>query len=288
MIFKIIFLGLSSFLTILMLILLIVGKKYEVLIDGLKSRDYPLKSFYIVGYALEKVIRLQGDFRARFVRTLSVIEDNPYSDYYAHLKWAQFLSFSFIAVTWGAAVASFLSGPATVFIFAMFLIVVAGVYYWFIARFSEMVDTRRKACEAEFPNMVAKLALLMNSGMVLREAWKLIAYGGNGELYKLMCKSCEDMDNGASDKEAISKFSIRVDSQDIKKFTSSMLQALDKGNSEIADFFLKQNEELWKHKRQLALQEGEIIAGKLVIPLGITFGGIILIIIVAVFQSFSL
>lgn len=135
--------------------------------------------------------------------------------------------------------------------------------------------------------MVSKLALLINSGMVLREAWHVTAYGKEGTLYTLMKQACEDMENGESDIGAIYKFGITSDSASIKKFTSAMIQGMQKGNSELADFMVSQTSELWAHKRQMALQQGEVAAGKLIIPLGITFAGIIMIIVSAAMQSMS-
>ena len=135
--------------------------------------------------------------------------------------------------------------------------------------------------------MVSKLSLLLTSGMVLREAWYVVAQGKDGPLYDLMKKSCIEMDNGASDYSAIQKFGVLCDTPEIKKFTSAMLQSAEKGNRELTTFLIAQITELWAHKRQVALQKGEIAAGKLIIPLGLMFGGIILIIVAGVMQSMS-
>lgn len=64
--------------------------------------------------------------------------------------------------------------------------------------------------------MVSKLALFNNSGMVLREAWRVTAYGKEGTLYTLMKQACEDMENGESDIGAIYKFGVTSDSASIK------------------------------------------------------------------------
>lgn len=111
--------------------------------------------------------------------------------------------------------------------------------------------------------------------------------GKNGELYNLMRKACEYMRNGDSDAVAIHKFGILSDSPEIKKFSSSMIQGMEKGNSELAEFLMGQASEQLAHKRQLALQQGEKAAGKLIIPLGITFFGIIMIIISAAMQGLN-
>jgi len=156
-----------------------------------------------------------------------------------------------------------------------------------MSKMKETVQARKDACEMEFPNMVSKLSLLINSGMILREAWELVAYGKEGELYDLMRTSCDYMRNGDSDSVAIHKFGMLSDSAEIKKFSSLMIQGLEKGNRELVDFLVGQASEYLAHKRQLALQQGEKAAGKLIIPLGITFVGIILIIIAAAMQGLS-
>lgn len=78
-----------------------------------------------------------------------------------------------------------------------------------------------------------------------------------------------------------------TDSADIKKFTGNVIQGIDKGSKELSDMLLAQTEELLNHKRQSALQKGEVAAGKLIIPLGITFAGIIMIIVSAAMQTMT-
>ena len=135
--------------------------------------------------------------------------------------------------------------------------------------------------------MVSKLSLLINSGMVLREAWYFIAESKKGPLYDLMKETCEFMNNGESDQSAINKFGILSDSREIKKFTSSLIQSLEKGNSDLVDFMLSQVTEQLEHKRQIMLQKGEVAAGKLIVPIGIMFAGVIMIIMAAALQNMS-
>ena len=163
----------------------------------------------------------------------------------------------------------------------------AAIWNICVSKMKETVTARREDCEDEFPNMVAKLCLLINSGMILHEAWQVVAYGKEGTLYDLMRSACEDMENGTSDRDAIYKFGVLTDSSDIKKFTGNVISGIEKGPKELADMLLAQTSELWTHKRQVSLQKGEIAAGKLVIPLGITFAGIILIIVSGAMQSMS-
>lgn len=289
MVISLILLVLASFSTILFIFHLIRGKEYASLVENLDSEEYFLKDLYIVGFSLNntKLFRLRGKLERDLKKNSKLVWDNIYYEYYANLAWAQFLSLSLLILSVGLIFSSLIGGEAALLMLGVAVLFVMAIWNLSMSKMKEAVAKRRDACVLEFPNMVSKLSLLINSGMVLREAWYLVANGKDGALYELMRKACEFMENGESDIAAIHKFGVLSDSIEIKKFTSAMVQGMEKGNSELADFLVSQASELWAHKRQLALQQGEIAAGKLIIPLGITFAGIIMIIVSAAMQSMS-
>lgn len=289
MILKIILLVLASALTILFIVHLAKGKQYAALVENLDSSEYFLKELYIVGFSLSatKMFRLRGKLESDLKKNAKLVWDNIYYEYYANLAWAQFLTLALLVLCIGLTLSSLAGGQASLLLLGIIALFVMAIWNLSMSKMKEAVTRRRDECVYEFPNMVSKLSLLINSGMVLREAWYLIANGKKGPLYDLMKKACENMDNGDSDIVAIHKFGVLSDSIEIKKFTSAMVQGIEKGSSELADFLVSQASELWAHKRQLALQKGEIAAGKLIIPLGLMFGGIIMIIVAAAMQSMS-
>ena len=279
----------ASIITVIIIVGLIKGKEYISLVENLDSSEYFMKDFYIIGFYLNntRLFRLRGKLERNLKSQARLVWDNIYYEYYANLAWAQFLSIALVALAIGFTFCSLLNSSASLLILGIVLISVMALWNVSISKIKETIQKRREECEYEFPNMVSKLSLLINSGMVLREAWYVVADGKEGTLYDLMKKACENMENGDSEQEAIHKFGILSDSPLIKKFTSAMIQGLEKGNSELVDFLVSQASELWAHKRQLALQKGEIAAGKLVIPLGLMFGGVIMIIVAAAMQSMS-
>lgn len=289
MIISLILLVLASFSTILFIVHLIKGKQYASLVENLDSEEYFLKDLYIVGFSLSntKLFKLRGKLERDLKKSSKLVWDNIYYEYYANLAWAQFLSLALLILSAGLTFSSLIGGEAGLMMLGVAILFVMAIWNLSMSKMKEAVAKRRDACVLEFPNMVSKLSLLINSGMVLREAWYLVANGKEGVLYDLMKKACEFMENGESDVAAIHKFGVLSDSIEIKKFTSAMVQGMEKGNSELADFLVSQASELWAHKRQLALQNGEIAAGKLIIPLGLTFAGIIMIIVSAAMQSMS-
>ena len=280
---------LASITTVLFLVNLARGKQYGYMVESLDGGEYFLKELYVVGFSLNdgKIFKLRGKMERNLKKQAKLLWGDRYYEYYENLAWAQFLSLTLLVVSVGFSLSGFLKTEQLPILLILVLLFVAAFWNLSLSRMKEKVQQRREACEAEFPNMVSKLALLINSGMVLREAWRVTAYGKEGTLYKLMKQACEDMENGESDVGAIYKFGVTSDSASIKKFTSAMIQGMQKGNSELADFMVSQTSELWAHKRQMALQQGEVAAGKLIIPLGITFAGIIMIIVSAAMQSMS-
>lgn len=280
---------LASITTVLFLVNLARGKQYGYMVESLDGGEYFLKELYVVGFSLNdgKIFKLRGKMERNLKKQAKLLWGDRYYEYYANLAWAQFLSLTLLVVSVGFSLSGFLKTEQLPILLILVLLFVAAFWNLSLSRMKEKVQQRREACEAEFPNMVSKLALLINSGMVLREAWRVTAYGKEGTLYTLMKQACEDMENGESDIGAIYKFGVTSDSASIKKFTSAMIQGMKKGNSELADFMVSQTSELWAHKRQMALQQGEVAAGKLIIPLGITFAGIIMIIVSAAMQSMS-
>lgn len=279
----------ASVCTLLFIFFLLRSKEYEYLVENLDDETYFLKDLYVVGFAMSetKLFALRGKVDQDLKKASKLVWDNMYYEYYADLAWAQFLTLTMIVLCLGLSFAALLGGEASFMALGIIVLFVMAVWNICMSNMKEAVEKRRDECMLEFPNMVSKLSLLISSGMTLRDAWFLVAYGKDGTLYDLMKKSCEGMNSGDSEVAAIYKFGVLSDSPEIKKFSSAMAQTVMKGNTDLAEFLMSQASELWAHKRQLALQKGEVAAGKLIIPLGLMFAGIILIIVAAAMQSMS-
>lgn len=265
------------------------SKNYEYLSEGLDNKEYPLNEIYSIGYAISAIemFRLRGKLREKLVKNAKLLHQNVYVEYYVELAWAQFLSCSLFFSCIFLLFAGLMPREMVSICFILIILIIAVFWNMFLSKMGEQIQKRREACMIEFPDMVLKLSLLIGSGMVLREAWKLIAYGKDGELYQLMRVCCDDMENGASDADAVYQFGVLTDADVIKKFTGIIVQELEKGSGELENILSSQSSELWAHKRQMLLQKGEKAAGKLIIPVGITFGGIILVIMVAAMSGLS-
>lgn len=271
---RFIYLLLGSVFAVLLVIKLLSGKKFIYLGENLDSGEFPLKSIYIVGFSWSetKLLMLKGKLREMLIGQARLLYDARYGEYYANVVWAQFLSFFHLCLTFGFLMAG-ITDSALMLVIGVAVGAVFGFY--FINRMNDLLKKREAECTAELPEIVATMALLINAGMMLRNAWHTIAYSKEGVIYELMRQSCTDMENGMSDVDAIHKFGRLANSAEVRKFTSAMSQSIERSGEELNDFLGKQSIEMWTLKKQLMLQKGEAAASKLLAPTAMLFIAII-------------
>ena len=96
------------------------------------------------------------------------------------------------------------------------------------------------------------------------------------------------MENGKSDIDAIYEFGVLTNSDDIRKFTSALIQSIERGGGNLPMFLANQSSELWIRRKQIMLQKVETAASALLMPISLMLVGVMLIVISAAMQSFSL
>ena len=67
-----------------------------------------------------------------------------------------------------------------------------------------------------------------------------------------------------------------------------MIQNLQKGSAEVADFLRDMSKEAWEEKKNFVKRKGETASAKLVFPIGLIFVGVLIIIIVPMFGALGL
>lgn len=275
---RIIFLVLGSILTALFVIKSNAGKKYVNMLESLDPAEYPLNSLYGIGFAWNEmpVFSLKGKMRETLISQAKLIYDPKYAEYYATVTWAQMITFIHLGLALGLVLAGLLNH----ILMLLIGLVIAGVFgFAAINRMSDVLKTREQECTAELPEIVSTMALLINAGMMLRDAWRLISEKKEGIPYELMRNSCIDMDNGMSEIDAIHKYGIMSNSAETRKFTSALAQSIERGGAELSDFLGRQSVEMWSLKKQTMLQKGEAAATKLLLPTVLLFVAIIAVVL---------
>jgi Flp pilus assembly protein TadB len=262
-----------------------IGLKNANLFDKLPAEDYPLKELYFVGFALLKCVKKEyktaKDRRLR--RQLSVIYQEKYAEFYLRAVYCKQISMSLLVLAFAAPMYCIAQGSMIAF---TAVIAGAGVtFYYYGETTVSKISKRSEDMLIEFPNVASKLALLINSGMILREAWERVAKSGKGILYQEMRRSIILMRNGWSETDALFSFGQRCMVPEIKKFTSTLIQGAKKGNRELAMIMTRQSKEVWELKRQFVRRQGEMANNKLMIPIFLTFIGILIMVIVPIFSN---
>ena len=111
------------------------------------------------------------------------------------------------------------------------------------------------------------------------------AYGGERVLYKEMQVTVQEMKNGISELDAYRNFADRCSVKQIRRFASTMIQNMQKGNAEISYFLKEMSDEMWEEKKHLVKRKGEAANSKLLIPTAMIFIGILIMIMVPAFLS---
>lgn len=130
------------------------------------------------------------------------------------------------------------------------------------------------------------MVLLINAGMPLRDTLKKVSEGKEDIcLYKEIHILLNDINNSMSELEAIKAFSDRCNILEIKKFSTTVLQNLEKGSEGLGGILAEMSNTIWMERSNKVRQMGEAASSKLMIPIMIIFIGILLMVMVPIFSS---
>lgn len=276
--------GLGATSLVVWLIFYLMGLKHNAMFEVLEEKEFPFKEIYGLGYAVLELFKYsyksKGDRKVR--QQLDVLYGSKYCEYYLRVIRAQQLTLSLTVLVLAFAFYGLTGELVACGVGLMFAFL---AYYYFGTAAEKKILKRSEELLHDFSEVVSKLALLTNAGMILREAWQEVAFGGKGVIYTEMQTAVNDMNNGVAEVDAIYNFGTRCIIPEIKKFTSTIIQGMTKGNSELTAMLQEQSKEVWQLKKQLVRREGEKAASKLLIPICIMFIGILIMILIPIFTN---
>ncbi len=276
--------GIGCVYLILWLILFFLSSKHNDLFVSLDEKEYPLKELYSMGYTVTEMLSFKyKSKRDRKLRTeLAVLYEAKFVEYYLRVIYSQSITFGLLILLFGFI----LYGLSREIIILILCIVMSLVsVYYFLTLSEKKIQKRSDELLNDFSEIVSKLALLVNAGMIMREAWNEVAYASDTTIYQEMRRSCDDMENGVSEAEAIRRFGVRCIIPEIKKFASTIIQGLEKGNKDLSIMLQAQSNEIWDMKQQRINRAGAKANTKLMIPMFIMFIGILIMIIIPIFTN---
>ncbi len=290
MVLNIIFLSLSLIVGFSFVLLLLTSGEFQELITPLDKKKFMMPEIYGVGFKVAKILKLEYKGReARQTRdNIVILYGERYADYYLRVLYAQKISIVYFVFAVICALSALAEGTDKLLLFGLGVVVCGVLYYYFTTLPASQVKKRSERFLNEFPNAVSTIALLVNSGMILREAWREVSLSDDTELYIEMRKVNEEIDNGTSEIDALYNFANRCVTPEIKKFTSFIVQGLEKGSKDLANALSNQTREMWELKKQNTLRQGELASSKLMIPLMVMFVGILIMIMGPIMTNLGL
>ena len=270
------------------IILLLKGsKKHQDMIKPLESNKYLLKSLYPVGMEILEMVKYSyntGLDKKRKAQA-KIVYGEHFGEYYYRINVAEKVTYLSICITVTPLLGPLLGNPAL----CLFGLFAAGIaYYYADSKITDVMEDREVTITRDFPDMVSKMALLINAGMITREAWEEISLTGEGVLYEEMKATTLDMQNGMSEIDAYIFFGNRCGVPFVKKFISMLVQNLSKGNKELVEFLKSESALCWEEKKHLVRRQGEAAANKLMIPLGMILIGIFVMILVPIVSKMGI
>ncbi|PKM51590.1 MAG: hypothetical protein CVV02_06560 [Firmicutes bacterium HGW-Firmicutes-7] len=189
------------------------------------------------------------------------------------------------------AVAKWYDGEKKVGSLSIILIGLCISYIFFLLKRYELktsVKKREEELLRAFPGCINKFALLMNAGLTFGRAWEKITKDylrikeRSGEsilLYEEMLMTLEDLKKGVSELKAYESFGHRCKIPEILRFTAIIMQNIKKGSHLLIGAMQQQSKEAMSMREDLARKKGEKASTKLVLPMGIMFMAILIIVI---------
>ena len=283
----IVILGIGCVLLICWLALFFYGRKFDGMFATLDEKEFPLCQMYSTGYAFweltGKTYKNKTDRKVR--QQIEILYGKKYTEFYLRVVYAQKMTFTMLLAILSCI---FYGMTQDLMTMAVLLLFAGASYYYFGSNIDKKIGKRSEAMMGDFADALSALALLTNAGMVLREAWETVAFSGQRTLYQEMQLTLDDMKNGVSDMEAMRRFGNRCVVPEIRKFSATVIQGLEKGSGDLPAMLTQQSREVWDLRKQEVRRQGEKAASKLIAPMAVMFIGILVMVIVPVFANLGM
>ncbi len=283
--FQLILLTLATPFTLIWIYLAIAGgKKYQKYTDSSFAKEFQMSELLCVGFSVMRILHISTKTRSAQakIREIAEIKGKKYAEYYYYMLLGAKTTYIYTIIIFVILLSALADSKSLLFLG----LVMGGLLILYLdLTLQDKLTARRQEIVLDLPQVLSKLTLLVNSGMVLRDAWKKVSITGERALYQEMQNANLEMENGVMEIDAYRNFAERCNVKEVRKFTSLIIQNLNKGNEELAYFMKDLSDEMWEVKKNEVKQKGEKANSKLLLPMMMIFIGILLMVMVPVMQQ---
>lgn len=165
------------------------------------------------------------------------------------------------------------------------------------SRQQELKKQRAHLLELEYPEIVSKVALLLGAGMTVQGAVRKIAFAYEQKKQQLkermpaydeLLTTCREIENGMGEGAAYERLGDRCESADYRKLGNMLAQNLKKGNCSIVTLLEQEAERAFEERKAVAKRYGEEAGTKLLFPMMLMLGLVIVVLVVPAVLAFQI
>ena len=265
-------------------------KKYQAFVDALDKKEYGLKDFFPLGFALMDLIHYQynANFDRRLRRQLRELYPEEFVEFYLRVTYAQAASTGLLGLVLGTLFFGAMDGDITMLLFGVAL---AGILVWVTFNgITQKIEERHSAITLELPELTNQILILSGAGLTIKGALKKIAneMPADGPLYTALKKAVEKMELGTTDEEALDELTLTCNIPEVRRFVSVILMNVDRGGSEVLVALNEIGKELWDARRATAQRIAEETSTKLLFPMMLMLLAVILLVSAPAVMSMSI
>lgn len=225
--------GIGTFFILFWLFLYIKYRNaYDQVIDAIDKKKFMFGEIYFIGFGFITLfhINIKTERGSKKIKEISEIYGRKYAEFYHYVitggSISYFLTLLPMGFCLGAIANNVMLGVLGVVASALLLEYMSG-------EIKKNVNERREDILEDLPQMLSKFTLLINAGLIVRDAWFKVAYANDKPIYKEMQEACVEMNNGVPVREAVFHFADRCSVAEVRKFANSVNQNMEKGGSDL-------------------------------------------------------
>ena len=161
-------------------------------------------------------------------------------------------------------------------------------------------EKRNARLLAEYPQMLSQMALLLGAGMTVNRAWERIVVSyenrcatqtGIGQeipVYEEMRITYHQIKDGIGERLAYEQFGDRIRLQVYRRLATLLVQNLRKGTVGLSKLLEKEMQDAFEEQENFAKKKGEELQTKLLLPMMLMLGLVIVIIMIPAIANFQM
>lgn len=169
------------------------------------------------------------------------------------------------------------------------------IYFGTDRDLKKQVEDRNEQLKLDYPEIVSALALLIGAGMTVPNAWQRVAKdyrakkqetGRTRYAYEEMLLTVYEMESGAAQTNAYERFGRRCRVQEYNRLATMLSQNVRKGATNLAVLLREEAAHAFEERKHSARRLGEKAGTKLLMPMMMLLGMIMVVIMIPAFQGY--